>query len=722
VSPRVGNLLVFVALSVRFETVAKKDLSRTRNIGIMAHIDAGKTTTTERILFYTGINYKIGEVHEGGATMDYMELEQERGITITSAATTCHWRGSNGDRPEVKINIIDTPGHVDFTIEVERSLRVLDGAVAVFDGVSGVEPQSETVWRQANKFKVPRFCFVNKMDRTGADFHKCVASIRERLGAKGVPIQLPIGAESSFLGIIDLVEMKAIVYKDESKGARFDVIDIPVEHLDSSKKARDFLVESLADFDESIMERYLAGEEVPVGDIKTAIRRSTIKMELFPILCGSAFKNKGVQPLLDAVVDYLPSPLDIPAMTGTKIDGPKDAEGNYPVVDRPADPDAPFAALAFKIVTDPYVGSLTFFRVYSGTVVAGTTVYNSRRDKKERLGRIVRVHADKREDVKEISAGDIGAAVGLKETITGDTLCALDDGILLESIYAPEPVISVAIEPKTKADEEKMGLSLMKLAKEDPSLKVSSDQEAQQTIIAGMGELHLDIIRERLLREFGVDTTTGKPQVAYRETIVNTTENETKYAKQSGGRGQFGHVFLRVEPLEPGKGFEFVDSIKGGIIPKEYIPAVRNGVIEALQGGVLAGFPVIDIRVSLYFGSFHEVDSSEIAFKIAGSMCVKEACRKAKLQLLEPIMTVEVVCPDDFVSNIMGDLNRRRARILGMEPRAGGQVIKSEVPLAEMFGYSTDLRSSSQGRATFSMEYHHYAPVPAHVAESVAKK
>jgi elongation factor G len=697
--------------------VAKKDLSKVRNIGIMAHIDAGKTTTTERVLFYTGINYKIGEVHEGAATMDYMELEQERGITITSAATTCKWKGSNGEFPEHQINVIDTPGHVDFTIEVERSLRVLDGAIAVFDAVSGVEPQSETVWRQANKFKVPRCCFINKMDRTGADFVGGVDSIREKLGAKAVPIQLPIGAESEFAGVIDLVEMKAILYKDETKGAKFEVEDVPAEMREEASKAREFLIECISEGDDALMEKYLSGEALSVAEIKQGIRRGTIAMEIFPVLCGSAFKNKGVQPLLDAVIEYLPSPLDIPSIKGT--DPTKKEEV---VVERQADPDAPVAALAFKIVTDPYVGILTFFRVYSGTVTAGSSILNSTRNKRERIGRVVRMHADKREEVKEVSAGDIGAAVGLKETITGDTLCSEDDPILLESIHAPAPVISVAIEPKTKADEEKMGLCLMKLAKEDPSLKLSVDKESGQTIISGMGELHLDIIKQRLFREFGVDTTVGKPQVAYRETILNKSEAECKYAKQTGGRGQYGHVLLRVEPLEAGKGFEFVDEIKGGVIPKEYIPAVEDGVVEALEGGILAGFPVIDMRVTLYFGSFHEVDSSEIAFKIAGSMCVKDACKKAKLQLLEPVMAVEVVCPDDFVSNIVGDLNRRRARILGMEPRAGAQTVKCEVPLAEMFGYSTDLRSNSQGRATFTMEYHHYAPVPTHVAESVVNK
>jgi elongation factor G len=555
------------------------------------------------------------------------------------------------------------------------------------------------------------------MDRIGSDFTGGVASIREKLGAKAMPIQLPIGAESDFLGIIDLVEMRAILYKDETKGAKFEVADIPEELRAEAETAREYILECCAEADEKLMEKYLSGETISVAEMKAAIRKGTIAMEFFPVLCGSAFKNKGVQPMLDAVIDYLPSPIDLPPVKGTDPDKKEEV-----FIERATDADAPMSALAFKIITDPYVGVLTFFRVYSGTVSAGSTVLNTTRDKKERIGRVVRMHADKREEVKEVSAGDIGAAVGLKETITGDTLCDPENPILLETINAPAPVISIAIEPKTKADEERMGLSLMKLAKEDPSLKLSVDKESGQTIISGMGELHLDIIKQRLFREFNVDTTVGKPQVAYRETIVNKAEAECKYAKQTGGRGQFGHVLLRVEPLEPGKGVEFVDEIKGGVIPKEFVPAVEDGVVEALEGGILAGFPVIDMRVTLYFGSFHEVDSSEIAFKIAGSMCVKDACHKAKLQLLEPVMSVEVVCPDDFISNIVGDLNRRRARILGMEPRAGAQTVKAEVPLAEMFGYSTDLRSNSQGRATFTMEYHHYAPVPTHVAESVAKK
>jgi elongation factor G len=693
--------------------VSKIDLNKVRNIGIMAHIDAGKTTTTERILFYTGINYKIGEVHEGAATMDYMELEQERGITITSAATSCQWKGSKLNRDNHTINIIDTPGHVDFTIEVERSLRVLDGAIAVFDGVSGVEPQSETVWRQANKFKVPRFCFINKLDRTGADFEKAVKSIRERLGAKAVPLQIPIGKDSGFSGIIDLIDKKAILFKDETKGAQFDESDIPAEYLKKAEEAYGNILEIVADTDEGIMEKYLGGEDISADELRLAIRTATIKMEIFPVLCGSAFKNKGVQHLLDAVIDYLPSPLDVPPVVGTDPDD----EGKELV--RKADPSEPFCALAFKIITDPYVGVLTFLRVYSGTIEPGAALFNATRDKKERVGRILRIHADKREDIKKLEAGDIAAAVGLKDTITGDTLCAPGNKIVLESIHSPEPVISIAIEPKTKADEEKMGVSLMKLSKEDPSLRVSTDQESGQTIISGMGELHLDIIRQRLYREFKVETEAGKPQVAYRETIIGTADHEYKYAKQTGGRGQFGHVFLRVKPLEAGSGIKFVDAIKGGVIPKEYIPAVENGVKGALNGGILAGYPVIDIEVELYFGSFHEVDSSEIAFKMAGSICVKEACRQAKLQLLEPVMAVEVVCPDDFISNIVGDLQRRRARIMGMEPRAGGQTVDAEVPLSEMFGYSTDLRSSSQGRATFSMEYHHYAPVPSNLIDGI---
>lgn len=697
--------------------MAKIDLSKVRNIGIMAHIDAGKTTTTERILFYTGINYKIGEVHEGAATMDYMELEQERGITITSAATRCTWAGAEGTLPEHTINIIDTPGHVDFTIEVERSLRVLDGAIGVFDAVNGVEPQSETVWRQATKFNVPRFCFINKMDKTGADFDYAVSTIRDRLNAKAVPLQVMIGAEGELKGVVDLVEMKAYYYLDETMGAKYDVREIPEELADKVASAREFMLESIADSDDDFMEKYLGGEELTPDEVRRVIRKGTLNRDFFPVLGGSAFKNKGVQPLLDAVIHYLPSPLEVPPVSAF------DPDDESKEIIRRADSEEPFSALAFKIITDPYVGVLTFFRVYSGRLEAGSGVFNSTRQKKERIGRIVKMHADKREEVKEIQAGDIGAGVGLKETYTGDTLCAQEAPILLDSIYAPDPVIGVAIEPKSKSDEEKMGLALMKLSKEDPSLRISTDEESGQTIMRGMGELHLDVIKSRLEREFSVHTTVGKPQVAYRESIsAEKTEHEVKYAKQTGGRGQYGHVHLRLEPLEPGGGFEFVDEIKGGVVPKEYIPAVQAGVAEALKGGILAGYPVIDIRVTLFYGSFHEVDSSEMAFKIAGSMCVKEGCKKAGLRLLEPVMKVEVTSPEDFTSNVVGDLNRRRAKIQGMGDRGGAKIINAEVPLAEMFGYATDLRSMSQGRASFSMEYDHYEEVPSHIAESIASK
>lgn len=700
--------------------MSKTDLSKTRNIGIMAHIDAGKTTTTERILFYTGINYKIGEVHEGAATMDYMELEQERGITITSAATTCSWAGAEANLPEHKINIIDTPGHVDFTIEVERSLRVLDGAVAVFDAVNGVEPQSETVWRQATKFGVPRFCFINKMDKTGADFDYAVSTIRERLGAKAVPLQMMIGQEGDFAGVIDLIEMRAYYYLDETKGAQYETRDVPEDLLDRANSAREFLLESIADCDDHFMERYLSGEDLTADEIRACVRKGTLARQIYPVLGGSSFKNKGVQPLLDAVIHYLPSPLDVPPVHGFE---PGKSEDDAHQLVRSADEDEPFSALAFKIVTDPFVGVLTFFRVYSGALETGATILNATRGKKERIGRLVRMHADDREEVKRIGVGDIGAAVGLKETFTGDTLCDVSKPILLESIFAPDPVIGIAIEPRSKADEEKMGLALMKLVKEDPSLRIETDPESGQTILHGMGELHLEIIKSRLEREFSVQTTVGKPQVAYRETIVaQKTEHELKYAKQTGGKGQFAHVFLRLEPLPSGGGFEFVDEIKGGVIPKEYVPAVKNGVEEALRGGIYAGYPLIDIRVSLYYGSFHEVDSSEMAFKIAGSMCVKEAARKAGVKLLEPVMKVEVVAPEEFTSNVVGDLNRRRAKILGMDSRGGGQVISAEVPLAEMFGYATDLRSNTQGRANFSMEYDHYDEVPSHIAESIASQ
>ncbi|MCS6962041.1 MAG: elongation factor G [Deltaproteobacteria bacterium] len=697
----------------------KVDLSRVRNIGIAAHIDAGKTTTTERILFYTGINYKLGEVHEGSATMDYMELEQERGITITAAATTCFWSGSFRDKPQHKINIIDTPGHVDFTIEVERSLRVLDGAVAVFDAVNGVEPQSETVWRQATKFKVPRICYINKMDKLGADFWYSVDSIRQKLKARALPIQIPIGRESEFKGVVDLIKMKGYVYKDETKGADYLVIDLEGELLNDAVKARYQMLETLSEVDDQILELLLEGKEPPEAQIKDSIRKHTISLNVFPVLCGSSFKNKGVQPLLDAVVDYLPSPLDIPPVRGTKY-------GNGDVIERKPFVDEPLSALAFKILTDPYVGTLTFVRVYSGKLEQGMTVLIPRYDKRERIGRLVRLHADKKEEVKVIEAGDIGAVIGLKDVITGDTLCDPDNPIILEAIEPPTPVISVSVEPKTKQDEEKLSLALSKLAREDPSLKLSMDHESGQTIISGMGELHLEIVQQRLEREFNVSTILGKPQVAYRETIRGTAEAEGKYIRQSGGRGQYGHVCLKVEPLERGKGFQFVDEIKGGIIPKEFIPAVEKGVIEALSEGILAGYPVVDVRVTLFFGSFHEVDSSEFAFKIAGAICVKDACKKAGLYLLEPIMLLEVVSPDEYVSNVVGDLNRRRARILGMEARSGAQAIRGYVPLSEMFGYSTDLRSISQGRANFTMEFFGYEEVPSNlvsgIVESRAKK
>ncbi|MGI6524939.1 MAG: elongation factor G [Bdellovibrionota bacterium] len=699
--------------------MAKVNLERVRNIGIMAHIDAGKTTTTERILFYTGVNYKVGETHEGAATMDFMELEQERGITIASAATTCEWRGSYADRPAHKINIIDTPGHVDFTIEVERSLRVLDGAVAVFDAVSGVEPQSETVWRQANKFNVPRICFINKMDRVGADFDKCYESICSRLHAEALPIQIPIGAEANFQGVIDLVQMKAIVFVEGTMGSKFNVEDIPADLKEKAEKAREHMLEGLADTDEGIMEKYLQGDELSSAEIIAAIRKATVEMKIFPMLCGTAFKNKGVQPLLDAIIDFLPSPLDVPAVKGYPMDS---KEGEEPSIERKASDSEPFSALAFKIVTDPYVGVLTFFRVYSGKIAAGATVLNSTRDSKERFGRILRIHADKREEIKELSTGDIGAAVGLKEVVTGDTLCDPANPVVFESIFAPEPVISVAMEAKTKSDADKLTTALLKLTKEDPSLKFKSDEETGQLVVSGMGELHLDIIRQRLLREFGVDCTVGKPQVAYRETVKTKIEHQLKYAKQSGGRGQYAEVYLRVEPLGRGGGFEFVDEIKGGVVPKEYIGPTKAGVEDALKSGALAGFPVIDVKVTLYFGSFHEVDSSEMAFRICGSMCFKEACRKAGMELLEPIMSLEVVSPDEFVSNVVGDLNRRRARILGMSARGGAQAIKASVPLSEMFGYATDLRSSSQGRAMFTMEYDHYDVVPAQIAEGITTK
>jgi len=682
-------------------------LEKTRNIGIMAHIDAGKTTTTERILFYTGINYKIGEVHEGTATMDWMAQEQERGITITSAATTCNW-------DDHRINIIDTPGHVDFTMEVERSLRVLDGAVALFDSVAGVEPQSETVWRQADKYGVPRIAFVNKMDRVGANFERSVDMMKDRLRANAIPLHLPIGSEENFRGSIDLVTMQALIWDDDSLGANFTAVPIPADLADDAAAARDKLLEAAAEFDEVLMEKYLEGRDVTPAELKAAVRKGTLESKIVPVLCGSAFKNKGVQPLLDAVVDYLPSPLDKPPVQGVDSNGKEDT--------RKAADNAPFSALAFKIMTDPFVGALTFFRVYSGTMESGSHVLNSTRNKKERIGRLLKMHANKREEIKDVCAGDIAAAVGLRDTRTGDTLCADNAPIVLESIDFPDPVIDIAIEPKTKADQEKLGTSLAKLATEDPSFRVRTDKETGQTIIAGMGELHLEIIVDRLLREFKVDANVGKPQVAYRETIRKKVENEHKFVRQTGGRGQYGHVLLRVEPLPPGGGFEFKDEVKGGTVPREYIPAVEKGVKEALESGVMAGYPVVDIRVALYDGSYHEVDSSEMAFKIAGSICFKEACQKASPVILEPIMAVEVVVPEDFMGDVIGNLSGRRGKIQGMEPRGGAQVISSEVPLKEMFGYATELRSMTQGRATYTMQFAHYEPVPAAISQEITAK
>ena len=683
-------------------------LEKTRNIGIMAHIDAGKTTTTERILYYTGINYKIGEVHEGTATMDWMVQEQERGITITSAATTCHWR-------DHRINIIDTPGHVDFTIEVERSLRVLDGAVAVFCSVGGVEPQTETVWRQADKYGVPRLAFVNKMDRLGADFFRVVKMIEDRLGARPVIMQLPIGAEDKFSGIVDLVTMKAVVWEDESLGAKFHEEPIPSELKAQAEEYREKLVEATADCDETIMMKYLDGKEISEAEIRSAIRNGTLSLKIVPILCGSAFRNKGVQPMLDAVVDYLPSPLDIPPVKGAEPGTVKPAE-------RPAKDDAAFSALAFKIMTDPFVGTLTFFRVYSGTLSSGASVYNSTKSKRERIGRLLKMHANKREEIKEVYAGDIAAAVGLKTATTGDTLCDENKPIVLESIDFPDPVISIAIEPKSKADQERLGLSLQKLATEDPSFKVRTDEETGQTIISGMGELHLEIIVDRLLREFNVGANVGKPQVAYKETVRKKVEQQGRFVRQTGGRGQYGDVWITLEPQGPGAGFEFVDAIKGGSIPREYIPAVEKGIKEATENGALAGYPVVDVKVTLFDGSYHDVDSSEIAFKIAGSMAFKQAARKANPVLLEPIMAVEVVVPEEFMGDVIGDISSRRGKVLGMDTRPAAQAIDARVPLAQMFGYATDLRSMTQGRATYTMQFSHYEPVPAAVAEGIIAK
>jgi elongation factor G len=683
-------------------------LAKTRNIGIMAHIDAGKTTTTERILYYTGVSHKIGEVHDGAATMDWMAQEQERGITITSAATTCFWK-------DHRINIIDTPGHVDFTIEVERSLKVLDGSVAVFCSVGGVEPQSETVWRQADKYGVPRIAFINKMDRVGADFNRGVQMMRDRLGANPVPIQIPIGKEEGFRGVVDLIEMKAIVWDDESLGAKFEVVEIPEDLLPLAEEVREKMVEEVCSHDDVLMDKYLGGEELTLAELKAGVRNATISLKINPVICGSSFKNKGVQHLLDAVIDYMPAPTDVPAIKGVNPD-------NQDELTRPADDAGPFSALAFKIMTDPFVGQLTFFRVYSGVLEAGSAVLNSTKGKRERIGRILKMHANKREEIKEVYAGDIAAAVGLKYTTTGDTLCDENKPCLLESMDFPEPVIHIAVEPKTKGDQEKMGVALGKLLAEDPSLRIRTDEETGQTILSGMGELHLEIIVDRMKREFKVEANIGAPQVAYRESLTKTVEVQGKFVRQSGGRGQYGDCWLRIEPQEPGAGFEFVDAIKGGVIPKEYIPAVGKGAEEASHNGVLAGFPIVDVKVTCYDGSYHDVDSSEMAFKIAGSMGFKAGAAKAGPALLEPVMAVEVVVPEEYMGDVMGDLSSRRGRIMGMESRGGAQVVNAHVPLANMFGYSTDLRSATQGRATYTMVFDHYEQVPKAIADEIIAK
>ena len=694
----------------------KTPIERYRNIGIMAHIDAGKTTTTERVLFYTGISHKIGEVHDGAATMDWMEQEQERGITITSAATTCFWQGMDKQFPEHRINIIDTPGHVDFTIEVERSLRVLDGACAVFCAVGGVEPQSETVWRQANKYHVPRMVFVNKMDRAGADFLRVVEQIKVRLGANPVVMQLNIGAEDEFEGVIDLIRMKAIYWNESDMGATYDERDIPAELQAKAEELREQMIESAAEANEELMEKYLEEGELSAEEIKAGIRQQTLANEIVPCFCGSAFKNKGVQAMLDAIVEFMPSPTDVGAIMGI-LDDKNETEA-----ERHSSDDEPFAALAFKIATDPFVGSLTFFRVYSGVIKSGDAVYNPIKGKKERIGRLVQMHANSREEIKEVHAGDIAAAIGLKDVTTGETLCDMTHKITLERMVFPEPVISVAIEPRTLADQEKMGIALGKLAQEDPSFRVHTDEESGQTIISGMGELHLDIIVDRMQREFDVQANVGAPQVSYRETICKTVEHESKFVRQSGGRGQFGHVWLKLEPQESGFGYEFVSEIVGGSVPKEYIPSVDKGIQEQLENGVIAGYPVVDVKVTLFDGSYHEVDSSEMAFKIAGSMCFKEGAKEANPVILEPIMKVEVVTPEDYMGDVMGDLNRRRGIVSGMEDTPSGKVIRADVPLAEMFGYATDVRSATQGRATYSMEFDKYAEAPKNVAEEIIKK
>lgn len=692
----------------------KTPIERYRNIGIMAHIDAGKTTTTERVLFYTGVSHKLGEVHDGAATMDWMEQEQERGITITSAATTCFWKGMAGNYPEHRINIIDTPGHVDFTIEVERSLRVLDGACTVFCAVGGVQPQTETVWRQANKYQVPRLAFVNKMDRSGANFMRVYEQIKTRLKATPVPIQLPIGAEDKFEGVIDLIKMKAIYWDDESRGMKFEERDIPQNLEADAAMWREKMLETAAEANEELMNKYLENGDLDLSEIKSGLRSRTINNEIVPMMCGTAFKNKGVQAMLDAVIDYMPAPTDVLAIQGENENGEPDK--------RVASDDEPFSALAFKIATDPYVGQLIFFRVYSGVVTSGDTIYNSVKGKKERIGRILQMHANQREEIKEVRAGDIAAAVGLKEVVTGDTLCDPQKIITLERMDFPEPVIHVAVEPKTKMDQEKMGIALNRLAQEDPSFRVRTDEESGQTIISGMGELHLEIIVDRMKREFGVEANVGAPQVAYREAIRKTVEIEGKFVKQSGGRGQYGHVWLKMEPNEAGKGFEFVDEIKGGAVPREYIPAVEKGLNETLPSGVLAGYPVVDVKVTLFDGSYHDVDSNENAFKMAASIAFKDGMRKANPVLLEPMMSVEVETPEDFMGNVVGDLSSRRGMIQGMEDIPGLKVIRAEVPLAEMFGYSTALRSATQGRATYTMEFKHYAEAPKNVAEAIINK
>ena len=689
-------------------------IERYRNIGISAHIDAGKTTTTERILFYTGVSHKIGEVHDGAAIMDWMEQEQERGITITSAATTCFWKGMDQQFPEHRINIIDTPGHVDFTIEVERSLRVLDGGVTVFCAVGGVEPQSETVWRQANKYGVPRICFINKMDRAGADFLRVVKQIRERLGATPVPIQVPIGAEETFKGIVDLIQMKAVYWDEETQGTRFDLKDIPVELQVLAREYHEKMVEAAAEGDETLLHKYLDTGDLETAEIKRGLRSRVLKGEIVLVTCGSAFKNKGVQAVLDAVVEFLPSPLDKPPVKGT-------LENDQPG-ERTANDEEPFSGLAFKIANDPHVGNLTFFRVYSGVLESGDSVYNPVKDKHERIGRLLQMHANEREVIKEVRAGDIAAAIGLKDVTTGDTLTDEKHVITLEKMEFPEPVISVALEPKTKVDQEKMGMALQRLAKEDPSFRVHTDEESSQTIISGMGELHLEIIVDRMKREFKVEANVGRPQVAYRETIRGSVEQEGRFVRQSGGRGQFGHVFLRIEPLPPGTGYEFENGIVGGVVPRDFIPAVDKGVKEQMANGILAGYPIVDVKVTIFDGSYHDVDSSEMAFKIAGSMAFKEGFAKAKPVLLEPIMRVEVVTPEQFMGDVNGDLNRRRGVLQGMDESPSGRIIRAEVPLAEMFGYATSLRSMSQGRATYSMEFAKYSQVPPNVAEAVIKK